>query len=641
MTNERLKDLYIRGVEQDFRIPGGKSFFYQICSRKISVIGEDEGNLQNWKQTLLGELDYGKASIKLAGGARSLPLFDKIAYCEKRLIDPDWSSIYQRRAAEYSTMNKVCLYPLRDLFLWCLLFRRVEMAKVLWSTSDDGLVYALAAAVLCRKAAMIDERDTDVHDRYKADAYGYESAALGVFQEAYSKDRSKAYKLLTRVSDCWGNRTCLELAIAGKCRDFMSQVGVQELLSMIWRGNIHLDQHYGPVYLSLALPMVPFLPSKLITFDADDKNATWIRKFLWVFQAPVSVFYYNVVFFVIYLMFFATVIVAKFCIRPHWTEWVLIGWTGTLIFEEIRQILHEPGSTKIKTWWRDLYNKFDFLGYIIFIIGIVLKFTTYNSAVSDDENCPLSFDDDIFFIAHIFYCLSFIVLMIRMMSFYSNSRRLGPKVLMVTRMFMDMVQFLALLIIFILAYGIATQGILYPNEWRIDEILYGIIYTPYFQIYGELFIAERTTYPFEDGLSAADGTCIDDTYYTNLINNTDPQRCPNKHKMVEVLQALYMLIANVLLLNLLIALFSNTFEQIQANAEKYWKFQRYSLIREYYYRPTFVPPFILISHGYNLVRYVYSVCCGKHNTIQGWYKYNTESFTSGIIIDYSFLYAFE
>jgi len=78
----------------------------------------------------------------------------------------------------------------------------------------------------------------------------------------HSKDRSKSYKLLTRVSDGWGNRTCLELAIAGKCRDFMSQVGVQELLSMIWRGNIHLEQRYLPVYVCLALPILPFLPSQ-------------------------------------------------------------------------------------------------------------------------------------------------------------------------------------------------------------------------------------------------------------------------------------------------------------------------------------------------------------------------------------------
>ena len=150
--------------------------------------------------------------------------------------------------------------------------------------SNDGLFYALSAAVLCRKAAMIDERDTDVYDRYKKDALEYEAAALGVFQEAYSKDRQKSYKLLTRVSEPWGRRTSLELAIAGKSREFMSQVGVQELLSMIWRGNIHIEQSYLPVYLSLALPIFPFLPAKLVTFDTNDRTASWFRKFLWLFQ---------------------------------------------------------------------------------------------------------------------------------------------------------------------------------------------------------------------------------------------------------------------------------------------------------------------------------------------------------------------
>ena len=96
------------------------------------------------------------------------------------------------------------------------------------------------------------------------------------------------------------------------------------------------------------------------------------------------------------------------------------------------------------------------------------------------------------FIAHILYSLAFIALMSRTMDFYSNSRRLGPKVLMVTKMFRDMIQFLFLLAIFILAYGIASQGILYPNEWRMTKILHNIVYMPYFQIYGELFLAERT-----------------------------------------------------------------------------------------------------------------------------------------------------
>ena len=147
-------------------------------------------------------------------------------------------------------------------------------------------------------------------------------------------------------------------------------------------------------------------------------------------------------------------------------------------------------------------------------------------------------------------------------------------------------------------------------------ILYNILYAPYFQIYGELFISERSTYPFEDQLDECTDAILVGGINASVFGD-DPQRCPNKHKMVEVLQALYMLIANVLLLNLLIALFSNTFTTIQANAEKYWKFQRYSLIREYYYRPSFVPPFIIISHVYNVLRYGISVCFGRHNSIQG------------------------
>jgi hypothetical protein len=150
---------------------------------------------------------------------------------------------------------------------------------------------------------------------------------------------------------------------------FFCKVGVQELLSMIWRGNIHMDQPYTQVYICLLLPVLPFLPSKLITFDANVRKTSWWRKFLWVYQAPVAVFLYNILFFAIYLGFFANVITANFCNNPHWTEWVVITWTATLIFEEIRQILHESGKTPVAAWWKDLYNKFDFFGYALFIIG--------------------------------------------------------------------------------------------------------------------------------------------------------------------------------------------------------------------------------------------------------------------------------
>ena len=44
---------------------------------------------------------------------------------------------------------------------------------------------------------------------------------------------------------------------------------------------------------------------------------------------------------------------------------------------------------------------------------------------------------------------------------------------------------------------------------------------------------------------------------------------------------------------------SYTFEKVQEDSDKVWKFQRYDLILEYHNRPNLVPPFIIITHNWN------------------------------------------
>lgn len=41
---------------------------------------------------------------------------------------------------------------------------------------------------------------------------------------------------------------------------------------------------------------------------------------------------------------------------------------------------------------------------------------------------------------------------------------------------------------------------------------------------------------------------------------------------------------------------SYTFNEVQANSDIHWKFQRYSLIVQYHSRPSLAPPFIIVSH---------------------------------------------
>ncbi|KAI4553456.1 hypothetical protein MJT46_016750 [Ovis ammon polii x Ovis aries] len=74
--------------------------------------------------------------------------------------------------------------------------------------------------------------------------------------------------------------------------------------------------------------------------------------------------------------------------------------------------------------------------------------------------------------------------------------------------------------------------------------------------------------------------------------------CPNLYAnwVVILLLVTFLLVTNVLLMNLLIAMFSYTFQVVQGNADAFWKFQRFHLIVEYHERPALAPPFILLSH---------------------------------------------
>ena len=59
---------------------------------------------------------------------------------------------------------------------------------------------------------------------------------------------------------------------------------------------------------------------------------------------------------------------------------------------------------------------------------------------------------------------------------------------------------------------------------------------------------------------------------------------------------IYVVIGNVLLINLLIAMFSSTYEQVQENADQIWKFNRYKLVYEFVNVPILPPPLSLLSY---------------------------------------------
>uniref|UniRef100_A0A669BF39 Transient receptor potential cation channel, subfamily M, member 2 n=1 Tax=Oreochromis niloticus TaxID=8128 RepID=A0A669BF39_ORENI len=473
--------------------------------------------------------------------------------------------------------------PGTDLFLWAVVQNNKELAEIAWEQCRDCMSAALAASKILKKMAR-EGSDADDAEEMRELASHYEKHAIGVFTECHSSDESRAKKLLVRMSHLWGRTTCLRLALEADDKNFIAQSGVQALLTQIWCGKLSVE---NPVWrVLICMVFFPLMYTGFLCFSLKPMKplGCWSR-LMYLYTSPQVKFYWNIVFYFAFLFLFAVVLMIDFQSTPSAGELLLYIWLLSVVCEEVRQLFHDPDGfgfrKKAKMYINEFWNILDVLSIILFLIGLVFRLTT-----------------ELFYLGKIILCIDFVVFCLRLMAIFTISRTLGPKIIIVRKMMMDMFFFMFLLSIWVVAYGVAKQGILIHNENRLAWIIRGVVYEPYLIIFGQ--------FPKN----------IDNTEFdmnSCSVNATDPlkPKCPvlNENQspvfpewLTIIMLCVYLLFANILLLNLLIAIFNFTFEEVQDNTDKIWKFQRYELIKEYHSRPAAPPPFIILSHIYLFIR---------------------------------------
>ncbi|CAC5398357.1 unnamed protein product [Mytilus coruscus] len=159
----------------------------------------------------------------------------------------------------------------------------------------------------------------------------------------------------------------------------------------------------------------------------------------------------------------------------------------------------------------------------------------------------------------------------------------------------ELLQFSWIVFVFIVCAGVMYHSNMYPNHndmwpkkgaeiehWRIWKILS----LPYWQLYGELSLDVLK------GETNSNGTCTFNE--SEWEKNTDIERCVEYDWAIMVVAAMYMVISNLLLFNLIIALFSYRFEEVQNNSDRLWKYWRFEIIRDYSTR--YPVPFNVFLH---------------------------------------------
>ncbi|XP_010014516.1 PREDICTED: transient receptor potential cation channel subfamily M member 6, partial [Nestor notabilis] len=503
------------------------------------------------------------------------------------------------------------IYPYNDLLVWAVLMKRQKMAMFFWQHGEEAMVKAVVACKLYRAMAheakqsnMVD----DTSEELKKYSKEFGQLALDVLEKAFKQNEQMAMKLLTYELKNWSNSTCLKLAVSVGLRPFVSHTCTQMLLTDMWMGRLKMRKNsWFKVIMSILLPptilMLEFkskaemshVPqsqdfhqftwyhgdqspvsskdaSSLKDYDVEkvaqksdesqvdggQGNLPGTRKIYEFYNAPIVKFWFHTMAYMVFLMLFTYTVLVKMEPRPSVQEWLVIIYIFSTAIEKVREVfISEPGKflQKVKVWIYEYWNFTDSIAIILFMIGFGLRWSKPPVQTA----------------GRLLYCLDIIFWYARLLDLFAVNQHAGPYLTMIGKMTANMFYIVVMMAIVLLSFGVSRKAILSPEEPPSWTLARDIVFQPYWMMFGEVYAGEI------------------DVCETN-------EDCPPGSFLTPFLQAVYLFVQYIIMVNLLIAFFNNVYFDLKSISNKLWKYNRYRYIMTYHEKPWLPPPFILLSH---------------------------------------------
>lgn len=319
----------------------------------------------------------------------------------------------------------------------------------------------------------------------------------------------------------------------------------------------------------------------------------WIKKLLTFYSSPVVKFTNHTLWYIFYLILYSFVILFDYrVIGPSFLEWSLYAWQVTFALEEVRDLLTYPGDTlldKAEDYWYfssfGTWNRIDILSLSMSALAFSLRWF------------PVTFP-----VARLLMVVTLVVYIARLFKVYFVNSYLGPKVVMLKRMSWDLAMFLMVVVVFLVSYSVASQALLKNHQGFYWGVFYDLFLQGIWEIFGELNDAE--TEGIVDGCPSGNGTI-----------STWSAECSLRSWPVPFMLAVYLFFGNILMINMLIAIFTHVFDEIQSRSEQIWKYEMYFLVQEFNVKPLLPGPFIVLEHFYLLAKWLRRSCKDKSKDI--------------------------
>ncbi|XP_009684738.2 short transient receptor potential channel 4 [Struthio camelus] len=284
---------------------------------------------------------------------------------------------------------------------------------------------------------------------------------------------------------------------------------------------------------------------------------------------------------------------------PTIVEWMILPWVLGFIWGEIKQMWDGGLQDYIHDWW----NLMDFVMNSLYLATISLKivaFSKYSGLVpreSWDMWHPTLVAEALFAIANIFSSL-------RLISLFTANSHLGPLQISLGRMLLDILKFLFIYCLVLLAFANGLNQLYFYYETNEPDSCKGIRCDKQNNAFSTLFETLQSLFWSIFGLI--------NLYVTNV---------KARHEFTEFVGATmfgtYNVISLVVLLNMLIAMMNNSYQLIADHADIEWKFARTKLWMSYFEEGGTLPtPFNVIPSPkslWYLIKWLWRHLCKKKN----------------------------
>uniref|UniRef100_A0A1I8G918 ANK_REP_REGION domain-containing protein n=2 Tax=Macrostomum lignano TaxID=282301 RepID=A0A1I8G918_9PLAT len=326
------------------------------------------------------------------------------------------------------------------------------------------------------------------------------------------------------------------------------------------------------------------------------------------YHIPAVKFRYHATSHVIMVLLMSYILLYNWEYSIDMIECIMYSIVFGYLIEEIGEFVSIVREENVRNFFASKWNIIDIGAVLCAMISFSIRLTRLDYVMdTKEEHFWMDFDDTVWYIARVFLSVSCLLYWVRLLYISTVMETLGPKLKMIARMTSkDMIPFLFILFIFIFGFGVLIHALLFPNGFKaynpeqmssIDVVL---------AMFKICFYSMVGDYSLDTIMG--DDSC--DAIYENKTFNSNG--CPHntgRYLVPYFVLPLYVIVTEILLLNLIIALFSKTVDEIDSNSKALWQFERNDLIEEFRGRTSLPPPLNVIPLATRLLLHVVRRLC--------------------------------